>query len=288
VLAIGYGAATLGAVNLPGIAVGTSAVAAGVLSEAFYVGVRVQPVLRNQLRLAPPVEHLLTMRSFVAFYVPLVMTSLLSLLIEPIGSAALSRMPNALASLAVWPVVHGLIFMLQSMGIALNEVVVTLLDEPHAFHSLRRFTLILVVSTTALLLVIVATPLAGLWFGRVSALAGPLVVLARNGLWLALPMPALSALQSWFQGSILHSRRTRGITESVVIYLVTVGAILAAGVAQQQVTGLYVGMAAFVAGVSLQTAWLWVRSRPAMEAVRARDAQLSAAGGPLQAASPAR
>ena len=55
-----------------------------------------RPVLRNELAAAPPVEPALTYRAFFAFYIPLVLTSLLTLLATPIGSAALSRMPRAL------------------------------------------------------------------------------------------------------------------------------------------------------------------------------------------------
>ncbi len=259
--------------TLPGIAVGTAAVAAGVVSEAGFIGWRVQPVLRGELKLAPPADRPLTMRGFVAFYVPLVMTSLLSLLIEPLGSAALSRMPHALESLAVWPVMHGLIFMLQSAGIAMNEVVVTYLDEPGSVKPLRKFAALIVAVTTGLLMLMAATPLSILWFSRVTALSPALAELARTALWLALPMPAMSALQSWFQGAILHSRRTRGITESVLAYMLTVGGLLLAGVALGQFTGLYVGLLAFSSGMVLQTVWLFVRSRPAMRHVRQRDAE---------------
>ena len=130
---------------IQGIVVATCAVAVGVMSEAIYAGLVVRPVLRNELAAAPPVEPALTYRAFFAFYIPLVFTSLLSLLATPIGSAALSRMPRALISLAAWPVVTGLIFMLRSLGIAFNEVVVALLDEPGAAPALRRFTGILAV-----------------------------------------------------------------------------------------------------------------------------------------------
>ena len=96
-----------------------------------------------------------------------------------------------------------------------------------------------------------------------SALSPDLAALARAGLWLALPMPALSTLQSWFQGAILHSRRTRGITEAVVIYLAASALVLGAGVAWQGTTGLYVGLAGLVLATAVQTAWLWRRSRAA-------------------------
>lgn len=259
--------------TLPGIVVGAIAVAAGVMSEALFIGWRVQPVLRDQLRKAPSVNQTLTLGSFMAFYIPLVMTALISLLIEPVGSAALSRMPGALPSLAAWPVLTGLVFMLQSAGISLNEVVVTFLDEPRALRNLFRFTLIIVIGTTAVLLLVTVTPLASLWFDRVSALSPELAEMARNGLWLALPMPAFSALHSWFQGSILYSRQTRGITESVVIYTLTVGAILIAGILLRVALGLYVGMLAFTVGMLLENLWLYYRSRAAFRAIHERDAK---------------
>jgi len=275
VLAAGYLIGTI-----PGIVVAGSVLTAGVASEAIYSGLRVRPVLRGQLRQAAPVEQPLTFRVFIAFYTPLAMTSLLNLLAEPIGSAALSRMPGALESLAVWPVVSGFIFLLRSLGYAYNEVVIALLDEPRAAHNLRRFMAFLATLTTGLLLVIAATPLARFWFGRVSALDPRLATLARSGLWIALPVPGLTALQSWYQGLIVHSRRTRGITEAVVVYLLASGAILWAGVTWGQMTGLYVGLAAVGTGRLAQTAWLWHRSHPAMRAMRAHDT----AGAPGQMA----
>jgi hypothetical protein len=266
--------------------VGTAAVAAGVLCEALFIGWRARPVVLTELRAAPTVDVPLTTRSFMAFYIPLVMTALLALIIEPVGSAALSRMPGALPSLAVWPVLTGLVFMLQSAGIALNEVVVTLLDQPRALAKLRQFTLFLIISTTSLLLLVAATPLSYLWFGRISALSPELTELARNGLWLALPMPALSALHSWFQGAILHSRKTRAITESVVIYMVCVGAVLIAGIVLALAMGVYVGILAFTVGMLLENVWLYFRSRGTFRAIRARDAILpaSAAAAPMATA----
>jgi hypothetical protein len=261
VLTVGY---LLGTVR--GVVVASSAVAAGVVAEAVYAGLRVRPVLRDQVSQAASPEGPLTFRAFLDFYVPLAFTSLLYLLVQPIGSAALSRMPDPLASLAVWPVVTGLIFMLRSLGMAYNEVVVALLDEPHAVPALRRFALLLTVSVTALLLVTVATPLADVWFGHVSALPPRLVLLATNGLWLSFLLPGLNVLQSWYQGAILHSRRTRGITEALLIFLVTSSTVLWGGVAWGQVPGLYVGAVAFVAGGLAQTMWLWFRSRPAVRA----------------------
>ncbi len=258
--------------TLPGIAVATGAVAVGVMAEALYVGLRVQPVLRHQLRPAEPVKPPLTFYAMMAFYIPLALTSLLGLIIRPIGSAAISRMPDALASLAVWSVVQGLMFMVQSLGTAYNEVVVAMLDEPGAVRTLRRFAAILAVTTTAAMVLLAATSLSRVWFETISALPPALADMARVGLWLTLPLPAISALQSWFQGSIVNSRRTRGITEAVMVFMAVNGVILVAGVSWGQAAGLYVGLAAVVVASIAQTAWLAWRSRGAMRVILARAA----------------
>jgi uncharacterized membrane protein len=282
VLLVGY---TIGSIS--GIVVGTSAMAAGVLSEAAYSGIVVRPVVRNQLRPAPPLPQPLTWRAFFDFYIPLAMTSLMFLLAQPIGSAAISRMPNALASLAVWPVVSGLVFMFRSPGVAYNEVVVALMDQPRSFTHLRRFTGWLSLITFCALLVVAATPLSTWWFLNVSALSPDLAIMARLSLWLALPLPVMSVLQSWYQGSLLHGRRTRGVTEAVIVYIVSIVLLLAAGVAWGQVAGLYIGLAAMSVSMTLQTIWLGWRSRPVLRRVRARDAETpSLPGSPSDEALP--
>jgi len=270
VLAAGY------FLSLPGIVVATSAVAVGVISEAIYAGLVVRPVIRRQLIPAPPVKEPLTLPSFLNFYIPLAMTSLLALLVNPIGSASLSRMPQALDSLAVWPVLTGLVFLLRSLGIAYNEVVVALLDEPKSFLSLRRFSIWLAAATTAGLLLVAATPVSDFWFRTVSALNPRLINLAETAIWFALPLPALNVLQSWFQGTILFGKRTRGITEAVVVYLLTSVVILGGGIWWGQVTGLYVGIAGMAISMFTQTLWLGFRARPVLKTLAVRDAQVMA------------
>lgn len=257
--------------HIPGIIVATSAVATGVVSEAVYVGIIAHPVVKYELKPTSPIQTALTLRAFLAFYLPLVLTSLLTLLVQPIGSAALSRMPQPIESLATWSVVSGLIFMLRSFGIAFNEVVVALLDEFKSSKKLWAFTINLILITTGIWLLIMATPISRFWFKTISALPDDLAILAQTGIWIALPLPALAALQSWYQGTILHSHKTSGITEAVVIYLFVNIAILSLGVRWGKVAGLYIGLVSFVLSTFVQTVWLWYRSRRAIDTVYQRD-----------------
>lgn len=263
VLAIGY---LVG--DIPGIVVGAAAVATGVTCEAIFAGVTVRPVLKGPLREAPPLERPLTISRFLHFYVPLAMTPLIALTATPIGSAAISRMPRALDSLAVWPVISGLGFTLRSVGIAFNEVVVALLGEPGARRSLRRFALILGTTTSSLMLIVAATPLAPIYFGKLSALAPPLAALAGNALWIVILMPCFGVWQSWHQGILVHTHRTRGVTEAVAVYLLTSILLLFLGIRMGRATGLYVALATTVIANGLQILWLWRRSRAAIGSMR--------------------
>ncbi len=254
-----------------GIVIGTTAIIAGVISEALFIGIRVRPILQNELPETRPDVEPLTLKTTLDFYIPLALTSLLFLLAQPLGSAALSRMPNPIKSLAVWPVIWGLTFMVRSLGVAYNEVVVALLDEPGSAPSLRRFAEILAISSSCILLLLAVTPLSSWWFDEISGLSPDLVLLAETALWVVLIWPALNVYQSWYQGAIVFSRRTRGIPEAIVIFLVTAVLILYAGVNIGEITGLYIGLGAFVSGALTQTLWLWYRSQPARASAFIRD-----------------
>ena len=258
--------------DIPGIIVATSAVAMGVISEAGYIGLIVRPVLRDQLRTAQPIDPPLTQAAFMGFYLPLVMTSLIMLLVNPIGSAAMGRMPSPVESLAVWQVLGGLIFMIRSLGVAYNEVVVALLDEKGSARVLQRFATILVSCLTVLWILLVTTPLANIWFTRIMALDPQLAQMAQIGAWFAIPLPAMAVLQSWYQGSILHSRRTGAITEAVVIYLLFNVITLVIGIIWGKTTGLFIGLGSLVLSSLIQTFWLWLRSRSVLVKIHAPDA----------------
>jgi progressive ankylosis protein len=247
--------------RLPGTVVATLAVVSGVISEAIYAGIRVRPVLRAQVDTEPPVTPALSMERFLRFYLPLSVTPLFLFLAMPMVTATMSRMIMPLNSLAVWPVLNGLVFSLRSAGFALNEVVVALVERPGAVAALRKFTGILATIVSGLLVLLAATPLRFWWLAGVSGLPQDLVTLASRALWVALLMPALSVIQSYYQGALVHAHRTRAVTESVLIYIGFMMLVLAAGRAWLRIPGIYVALGAFVLANFFMVAWLRWRGR---------------------------
>ena len=247
--------------EVSGIVVGCTALSVGVLAEALYVAAAVRPIVAGPLNQAATSAPL-SGRAFAAFFVPLAMTPLITLVIQPVGSAALARMPDALSSLAAWPVVSGLVFVLQAFGLAYNEVVVAMARMPGAAAPLRRFAVLLASGTTIVIAGLALTPLADLWVSAVAALPPDLAALAAGAMWLAIPIPGCRALQSWYQGRLVVARQTRAITEAVAVFFVVCIVVLGLGVALQW-RGLAVALSAFSLGRIAQTVWLAWRGRTA-------------------------
>lgn len=246
---------------LSGIAVAGLAVSLGVIGEVIAARVSSRGVMRGPLREAVAPVDPLRLGRFVGFYLPLALTPLLTLATQPIGSASLSRMPDSLGALAIWPILNGLVFLSGAAGVAYNEVVVHLAGQRGARPVLRRFLMILAVGSSALLLLIAATPLLDAYFGGFSDLRDDQVEIVRRVLWFAIPMPALTALRSHLQGLLVHARRTRGVTEAVVVFLSVAVVVLVGGVYGQWDPSLAVILTALVLGSAAQCAWLGWRVR---------------------------
>jgi hypothetical protein len=269
--------------GIPGAYLAAATFTLGVTGEAVYSGLRLRPILRHDLRQARPSGEVITPRGFTVFFVPLVMTSLLQILIQPLGTAALSRMPDPILSLAVWPVVYGLIIMWTSAGMAFTEAVVVLLDQPKSTAMLQNFTVRIGALMVGLLLIVNATPLSEIWFQTVAALPPELAQVAVWVMWAALLLPGLSFLQSWYTGALVTERHTRAVTEAMLISLIIHAGILGFGILWQEIPGLYIGSVGLVVGHIIRTLWLWYRTRPAMRHLRARDERSSS--HPLPTAS---
>jgi hypothetical protein len=107
-----------------------------------------------------------------------------------------------------------------------------------------------------LLAVLAFTPLSTLWFREVSGFDPALTQLCRVALVFAILMPAYQALQSWFQGRLVHARKTRGVTEAVVLYTSVATLALAVAVPRATWPGLHVALLVFTCAGLVQTAWL--------------------------------
>lgn len=266
-LAIGTTVLTIGTLTnvLPGAQLAAIAIIIGVITEMQYTRSRFAVVTPARFGAADATQANLTLSRFMGFMYPLVVMTLLTMIVQSLVTVVLGRMPNALESLAVWPVLFGLLVWLQSSGLAFTEVVISLLDRPRAVPALRRFTWMLAGGVTLALLMLALTPLSDAWFRHVSGLNATLAEEANRALLIAAAIPGLRVLHGWYQGGIMHGGNNRGILESVMVFLVIATITFAIGIATAALPGLHVGVIGITLAMLGQAWWLRRRVLPILQ-----------------------
>jgi hypothetical protein len=249
--------------TIAGASVAGLAISVGVLADAAAAGIFVRPVVRQHLSADRPGDFSLSWPYLLRFYTPLAMTSLINLAAQPIVSLGLSRGPLPLESLAVWPVVSGLTFLLRSGGVAMQEVVVALLADQRSYQALRRFSHNLALALTAVAALVTLTPLANLWFTGVAGLPADLAAMARVAAGLLVLVPALTVLTSWQRGVLVFFSRTGAITVATAINIVVLLAVVLGGVHVLPWPGAITAALALSASLAAEVAYLTVQAHGA-------------------------
>jgi Na+-driven multidrug efflux pump len=157
-----------------------------------------------------------------------------------------------------------MVFLCRSAGVAYNEVVIGHCGNREEIPALRLFAWVVGSIFTIILAVVALTPLSGVWFSSVMGLDLELVELGMASLWIAIPIPLLTFLQSLYQGVLVDSHRTRFITESVALFLVVTSLVIWLGVLIGPENGVVAVLMAYTIGNLIQTGWLWHRCRTAI------------------------
>ena len=209
-----------------GLFIGAVAIAAGVIAAAVAAYLFARPVVRHSLSASTQESDPLSWRELYAFYMPLALTSLILLAARPLLTIAISRLPQALDSLAVWPVLLSVSFLGRSISMSYQEVGIAMLQNRRALVMLQRFARMLGAVLLLVFLAFALSPVAMIWFRDVVGLSTALIQMARLPMLFIAIIPAAGAMISWKRGILVSAKRTAAITRSVVVNLIVLGAIL--------------------------------------------------------------
>jgi progressive ankylosis protein len=226
--------------SIPGTCVGATALALGVVVEAITARVMargaVERICADQLRL--PGSPTLNGRAILHFYLPLALTSIITLTVNPLVTFFLGRSQRALESLAILPVVTSLVFLFRSAAVAYQEVGIALMgDDRRGYEPLRGFARALALALCGGLAAIVFTPVGRFWLTHVAGLSGELASLAVTPLRILFLMPALEVLLSFERSLLVHARRTVFITWGTAVEVTGIVCVLVLGVAILDLVG---------------------------------------------------
>lgn len=235
--------------DLPGAWLAACSLSTGVLVEAAVARYLVYGEIHYLSSADAPEGTPVTYRDIWNFYLPLAWTSVVGLAAHPMVTFFMGHAVRSLESLAVLPVINALTFIFRALGLAYQEVVITLLGRSESNRGpVLRFAASLGLATSVGLAIIVATPLSRVWFQTLSGLDAELSQFALLPARMLIPLPALSVLLSLQRGVLMSARHTQPITWATVAEILTIAAILTLLVVPLDTVGAVAAAAAFLGG----------------------------------------
>ncbi len=163
------------------------------------------------------------------FYLPLMLTSLIGIAIQPMLTFFMGRAASPVESLAVFPVVHSLGFIFRAVGLSFQDAVIALLGRRNqGYAEIRRFAIGLGAGLSGVLGLIAFTPLSHLWFVHVSGLTPELASFAIPAARVLTPVPFLGVVLSLQRGTLIRNRTTGPIIVATAAEIVAVAAVFVA------------------------------------------------------------
>ena len=246
--------------DIPGAWIGGLALGTGVTVEAIAARFMAAETVRELLAEETDSGYTgrtVTYRAIAIFYLPLALTSMIGLTIQPLLTFFMGRSVAPVESLAVYPVVHSLSFFFRSMGFAYQDAAIALIGEQFEhYRELRRFCFTLGAVATAGLALVAFTPLFQLWFITLSGLTPELTSFALIPARIIVPLPFLSVLLSFQRAILVEGRRTQHITWASVIEVTAVAVLFLTLGFGFEVVGATAAFTAFLGGRLLSTVYL--------------------------------
>ncbi len=249
----------LSAYGVEGVVVGCVGLTAGVVLEgtAIWLIARRQPDAEDEGASEP-----LTDRRIIQFYAPLALTSVVSFFATPLLSFFVNRMPMAVESLAVIPVVSSLLFVFRSFGFSYQEVGITFLGmSPAHYRVVRRVGVWITLATSVLMIIVVATPLLSLTYTYVFALEPNLVQLAILPTQLLIIVPVTAAMYSLQRSVMIATHQTIHVSVSMAIEVGTMALCMTVFTVLGTVHGALAASIAIGIGSVLSSLYAYVISR---------------------------
>lgn len=243
--------------EMPGAWVGAAALSAGVLVEAVASRVMAHGTVRDLLAAADPNEEPQSYRAIWDFYLPLALTSTISLAVQPMVTFFMGQARFSLESLAVLPVINSLVFVFRTPGLSFQEVAITMLGRNwDNFPVVRRFAVILGGAAATGLALIALTPLVDIWLLKISGLTPELAGFAKLPLRILVLIPAMSVWLSMQRALCVATRQTGPITWASTLEVLGILSVLFVTINWGGWVGATAAATAFMAGRLMSNIYL--------------------------------
>jgi hypothetical protein len=185
---------------------------------------------------------------------------MLSLGIRPLVTFFMARSRFAIESLAVFPVIYGLVAMFFTFGWSLQETCIALIGQQFEnFKRLKNFALGLGFFAAGGLFLIAFTPLVTGWFHDISGLSSELTNFSMTPTKIIAIIPLFHVLVCFLQSSLIAGRFTRAVIKSTAIEVTVIVVFLFIGIHYFDMIGITAAVLALMAGRFFSGTYLMVQ-----------------------------
>jgi len=250
--------------EIKGVYVGAAALSVGVLMEATASRIMAKEIVgelfyKDSLNLSKQV--LVNNKYLIKFYMPLALTSILSLGIHPIVTFFMGKSTFAMESLAVLPVLSSLIMIFNSFGFSIQEVGIALIGKhSENLRKIRNFALGLGVFSSVGLSAIAFTPLASFWFHDVSGLSLELSSFATLPIRIMSIIPFLTATLCFQRSVLVNARTTKLIPKATTLEVTAIILLLITVIHYFNIAGAIGAAMSLSAGITCSNIYLFTHA----------------------------
>jgi Na+-driven multidrug efflux pump len=186
------------------------------------------------------------------FWIPMAGTWLMMALEAPFLAAVIARLDDPKQNLAAFGVAFSVAILVEAPVIMILSASTALVEGPVSYRMLRRFTYVLNLALTAVMLAMLVTPLWRSFAAHAIGLPPEVVELTQWALLLMVPWPAAIGYRRFYHGLLIRHGLTRLVAYGTATRLLTMALTSLFLFAMTQLPGALVGAAALTAGVSVE------------------------------------
>lgn len=163
----------------------------------------------------------MTFGAIARFWYPLAGAWLLMAAEGPLIAAIIARMGNPALDLAAYGVAYAFALVTEAPILMLMSAATSLVRERASYQQLRRFSLLLCLGVSALLLLLILPPVFDRLALGIIGLTPEVAQRAHGALLFLLPWPAAIGLRRFWQGILIRSGQTRRVAIGTAIRFVS-------------------------------------------------------------------
>jgi Na+-driven multidrug efflux pump len=234
--------------NANGVIVGAAALSFGVIIEAIAAKIMsINPVVKYLNGMVISAREI-SYREINRFYIPLALTTFISLGFQPVVTFFITHSRNALESLAVIPVLNALVFFFRGFGLSIPEVVIALMRNKDDYAKLKNAARVLAFTLVAVLGIIAFTPLSELWLVNISGLSIGLAQVSILPLMLYAIFPSLNVWLNFQRAVLILGKETKPLTVGIIVEVVGMFLVLFVSINMMNAVGIIAAVIAIVLG----------------------------------------